>query len=751
MQPGDRIGQYVLIEQIGIGGQAVVWSAEDRQLKRTVAIKTINLATPQQAGMVSSSSGSKPPSIEEQVQRFSTEAQIIADLEHPYILPVYAFGRHEDWLYIVMRYMAGGTLKRLVGGGPLPVDEVIKLAEPLADALDMAHQRQIVHRDIKTVNILLDAQNRPYLADFGLSVTTGDARGTSGSGTLAYMAPEQLKNAPFDHRSDIYSFGLLIYEMLVGLLPTINGQHWNLMQMINAVELPVPATIPDSIAFVLRRATALDPRDRYNRATELVQTLKETQQARQKSLEDDDILLPISDPAMQASIDAHNLFDAALAKWADGAGRFRLYEEDFQFVDSFYADSDEWGIDLDDAGKRLMLRAALEHGYHEDIWWERISLPSERRAVTLQTLNSELPTARKRAIDKLRALEDSHPPAIPIRVATIIHGEPDPDVRAAGVRLLESRAEHGTMWLPFVYSETIDGVLADLAAKDPDPGVAELAARAIGRLRSTLAAERVAQLAAGHSSDARHAQKALISIRDEAPQLPPGVPAEARRRAFTALTVRQLFTGGLLGRYLSALLGFAVGWGVIQFTGFLANTGGAEINTLILQNLGNATASGALFGALAACGITAAIEPARRLRAWNRVGRFVVSLLAGTLLTMVAFVAIRALYYFTPEAPPWGWLVLLCVLWCIGLSLGAATTRKPWVLTLLASIGVCAALLVSYSLYYNEITLDQLLVFLMSGQEIPLAAVMAVSVGVLAYLPEWWKDSAEAVRRRTGL
>src|SRR5260221_60953 len=172
MEPGYQIDHYRIIEQIGQGGQATVWSADDERLKRVVAIKTINRRS-------DDSSDSATVDIDV-TRRFQDEAHIIADLEHPAILPIYTFGQDGDALYIVMRYMAGGSLKQLLRSGPLDLRQVVKISQPLADALDLAHQRQIIHRDIKSANVLLDARQNLYLADFGLSVTLGESNQQGG-------------------------------------------------------------------------------------------------------------------------------------------------------------------------------------------------------------------------------------------------------------------------------------------------------------------------------------------------------------------------------------------------------------------------------------------------------------------------------------------------------------------------------------------------------------------------------------------
>ncbi|MCC7207009.1 MAG: protein kinase [Anaerolineae bacterium] len=743
MQPGDRIENYVLIEQIGQGGQAAVWSAEDEQLKRMVAVKTIDLTAP----IVAPGSSMATIGADEQAARFRSEAKIIAELEHPNILPIYSFGQRGNWLYIVMRYMAGGTLRKLINREKVDLDRLIKLAEPLADALDMAHQHRIVHRDIKSVNVLLDAQHRPYLADFGLSVTIGDPSQQSGSGTLAYMSPEQLRGEPVDHRSDIYAFGILLYEMLTKDVPAAGNQHWNLAQMISRAALPVPDDAPHAVAEVLRRTTAYDPADRYPSAMAVIEALRAAQRTLEASAAeaiDDGLLtlLPISDPAYQAQVEAERLFAGALEKWADGAGRFRLYEEDFKYVDSFYSVGDELGMSLDEAARRLMLRGALEHGHNLDYWWEQAGSVAEQRAVALQTLSSELASARLRAIERLESIPDSHPPAIPIRVATIIHRDPEPAVRLAGVRLLEARAEKATAWRDFAFGEVIDNVLADLASNDaarpltlasrgPADSVAQAAARAIGRIRAGNAARKVAQHAAEGSATAR---EALIAIRDEAPSLPPGVEQGLRARTFGLLSLRQFFRRGLLARYLGAALGFGLGFAAIQFFQY------GERELLFQQAVGNAIASGALYGALAGLAVLFASELAARLRAWNRIGRILLALVVGSLFSALLFIVLRQYYYFNPEpVDNVIWLVGPIIVFIAGFALASGLTRNVLLRMLGGGLGVFLAVYGSHLAYETGQTYDPVLFFNQTegvNQPLALSLILAVLLGVVTYLPD---------------
>src|SRR5258708_17053164 len=312
MEPGYRIEHYMIIEKIGQGGQAAVWSAYDERLKRTVAIKTIGLSQFLEGASVTGGTGTAPAGASSLTNpdRFREEAEIIAALEHPNILPVYAFGQEDNWLYIVMRYMASGSLKDLLKREPINAQRVVGLMEPLAGALDLAHQNQIIHRDIKSANILLDAQLHPYLADFGLSMSKSSQPSEAGVGTLAYMSPEQMVGDPIDHRSDLYAFGILIYELLTGKLPTLDDQPWNVRQTMNAAPLPVPEFIPERVADVLRRATALSPDDRYSSATENIAALHEalTDGVARAEMTDFAPPLEITDPTTLALMEANELF-----------------------------------------------------------------------------------------------------------------------------------------------------------------------------------------------------------------------------------------------------------------------------------------------------------------------------------------------------------------------------------------------------------------------------------------------------------
>ncbi|MEK7327199.1 MAG: serine/threonine-protein kinase, partial [Chloroflexota bacterium] len=203
----QKFGRYEIERELGRGGMAVVYLARDPYVKRQVAVKVL----PHQF--------TSDPQFR---ARFQREAEIIAALEHPHIVPIYDYGEQDEQLFLVMRYMTGGSLADHVRRGPLSTTEIARIVPPLASALDKAHARGIIHRDLKPGNILFDGDGEPYISDFGIAKLTQGSTMLSGSalvGTPVYMSPEQWRGEAVDGRSDIYALGGMLYEMLSGRLP----------------------------------------------------------------------------------------------------------------------------------------------------------------------------------------------------------------------------------------------------------------------------------------------------------------------------------------------------------------------------------------------------------------------------------------------------------------------------------------------------------------------------------------------------
>ena len=267
---GKAVKSYEIEDLLGQGGYGVVYRARQSAVLREVAIKVI---LPKYANSP------------EFVRRFESEAQIVARLEHPHIVPLYDYWREPDGTYLVMRYLRGGSLRDLIDlEGQLNVETVSKVLEQVGSALTFAHRNGVVHRDIKADNILMDEDGNAYLGDFGIAKEVGGADAANGegviAGTLAYLAPEQITGGDVGPQSDVYAFGIMLYEMLSGRRPfaeltlaTLVYKHLNEpLPMIDHDEL----NLPPAFNSIIQRATAKDPTERYPDAVSLVREFQQT-------------------------------------------------------------------------------------------------------------------------------------------------------------------------------------------------------------------------------------------------------------------------------------------------------------------------------------------------------------------------------------------------------------------------------------------------------------------------------------------
>ncbi len=262
---GQILGQYKIVEQIGVGGMATVYKAYQPGLDRYVAIKVL----PAQHALT--------PGFKE---RFSREARAVAQLSHPNILPIYDVGVEGDLSYFVMKYVRGHTLRELLGQ-PLDLLTVSRYIDQVAAALDHAHERGIVHRDVKPTNILLE-DDWLLLADFGLAKIVAGAQQITSSdvivGTPAYLSPEQAQGVPTDHRADIYSLGVVLFEMVVGRAPYDADSPMGILLKHVIEPLPQPRLmrpdLPPGVEEVILKAMAKDPAQRFDRAGQIAEALR---------------------------------------------------------------------------------------------------------------------------------------------------------------------------------------------------------------------------------------------------------------------------------------------------------------------------------------------------------------------------------------------------------------------------------------------------------------------------------------------
>ncbi len=278
---GTTVGHYRVLEKLGAGGMGEVYAVEDTQLERRVALK-----------LLPADMAADP----ERLQRFRREARAVAALNHPNIVTLYSVEEADGLQFLTMELVEGTTLAEAIPQGGLPLEELLKLATPLVEAVAFAHEHGIVHRDLKPSNIMLARDGRLKVLDFGLAklkpATSPDETTRAGMpsltrdhavvGTAAYMSPEQAEARPLDHRSDIFSLGIILYEMACGRRP-FNGD--TSISVLSAIikDTPRPLSdvrrdVPSTLEGIVTKALAKDPAERYQSALDLRNDLLEVEQ-----------------------------------------------------------------------------------------------------------------------------------------------------------------------------------------------------------------------------------------------------------------------------------------------------------------------------------------------------------------------------------------------------------------------------------------------------------------------------------------
>jgi TolB-like protein/Tfp pilus assembly protein PilF len=273
LSAGTRLGPYEILGSLGAGGMGEVYRARDPRLEREVALKVLPAATVEEAAARA---------------RLLREARLAARLNHPNVCTIHEVGEAEGQVYVAMELVAGQALSERLSSGRMNVDEVARLGQQMADALAHAHDNGVVHRDFKSANVIVTPEGRAKVLDFGLAkqlVEAGSEATTLTAaqltaqgvvvGTLAYMAPEQLKGKPADARSDVWALGVVLYEMASGVRPFAGKTGYELSSAIlNHTPNPLPADVPPPLATVIERCLAKDPAQRYPRAGEVRSALE---------------------------------------------------------------------------------------------------------------------------------------------------------------------------------------------------------------------------------------------------------------------------------------------------------------------------------------------------------------------------------------------------------------------------------------------------------------------------------------------
>jgi len=553
--PGYQFLQYQLLEQIGFGGQGFVWSALDTSHNRIVAIKFSEVGDPEQK--------------QESETQFKHQGNQLLRLAHPNILPLYDFGSILPIRYLVSPYVSGGSIHDRLVLRSFSSADILDYSVKIASALDYLHAQGIIHRDLKPSNILMDFGDRLYVADFGLARIVAETTQAlhTGHGTPPYAPPEQHTMRELTYKSDIYGFGVMLYQMFTRQLPWNGEKSLGLQQLYSREEIPDPREInpdlPSDLLNVLRAMTSANPAGRPESATAAIRLIYGA------------FGMPIpaqqSDitPHTESSIDAEAMLRQSMSGWDPaGGGTIRLSLSKFALLDLEQREA-EGGTASGTDVSAFMLQNALTYGYNDDFWWPRIANPKERLSIVSQLLSRDNKVVNERMVkhvvqdEQIRTLKTKLPEKMSLAFLEIAYRTDDPKLKVQIFNTLRTLTPAAKQWRETALGKTPDLALATLALEPPPAGGD--AAKLIGHLRSQLAVESVVKSAKGEQR-----KSALLAIREAAGNLPGSIPQGIRLEISFEWLLRRLFDQPfvLLTVYAWIVLGVALSTGIRTFLAF---------------------------------------------------------------------------------------------------------------------------------------------------------------------------------------
>lgn len=720
LRPGVQFRQYRLLEQIGAGGQGLVWSAHDQGKDRIVAIKFNEIPNSDQK------------KAEDQI--FERQVSHLVTLRHPNILPMFDYGLIDQIRYMVSLYIPGESLEERLNGQALGAAETLRYATEIAAALDYLHAQQVVHRDLKPANILMDFSDNLYVADFGLAriLSFSTQAMHTGRGTPPYASPEQHTMTEITLQSDLYSFGVMLYEMFTRQLPWKGEKILGIQQLNSNAEIPDPAlvdpSLPADLVIALRRLTAANPAARPSSAGDAMRSIYASFQMTpiRSSAQD------VEDETSRQARNADWIMRNSLARWkpADGTVVLSLTKFAYAELREKQAATQNASADV----RQFVLQNALAFGYDDDFWWTKLTDPKERLAVTGRLIAAQdNPVISARAVRHLvndaeiRRLNFRLPEGITRQLLELAARSADPSLRQQVLQFLSAFVPQASAWRAKAFTGEQDQLLARLALADDDLG--DEAARLIGRLRSTEALEIILRTA----SPERGAD-VLLNIQKAAGGLPRSIPILVRLRTFAAWVTDRLGSE-LPGLPLAGLLILA---GAVVSAGLQVYLTYRLPNFMDLERITVSVERGIFQGVGLGVGVLLAKSIVESFPEAKAPVRLAIASLASAAILSVSFFVYDTLFLQTiPQGPL---LVVASLLLACGFAVAGLIRRRLGKIVI-SYLVVFAALAASWFIHTSLAATSALLSPLLfydytwsSAQVLQTIAMVALPVSVLAHL-----------------
>ncbi|MBC7877386.1 MAG: protein kinase [Anaerolineales bacterium] len=649
LRPSLEFHQYQLLEQIGVGGQGVVWSAEDRKRNEIVAIKFNEILDLEQQHIDD--------------QMFERQLGKMLSLQHANILPVYDYGLKDQVRYMVSPYISGGSLFEKIRKGALPLEDALRFSTEIASAIDYLHGQGIIHRDLKSANILLNLRNHSYLADFGLARTISDSTRAmhTGRGTPPYAPPEQHKKLEITSKSDIYSFGILLFEIFAGQLPWGGETVLGIQQLYSNREIQDPCelnnTLPPLMKDVLRRVTSADPARRPSSAAEVMKMIYYIFDMSDFPLSDEFI----NDQAAARAYDAKVLFNQNLARWATDDSKSEFGPTKFALI---HLDHKMRGENKIQGGVgQFMLFHSLMYDYQDEYWWSVVANSRDRLSVSSKLIASQNEVLTLRVLNHLvkdqniQLTPDDQSVKIVVSLLEMAARSTNPRLSGKLLSGLQVLIPSKSTWDDSTLSPELNKLLGELAIEDSVVG--DQAARLVGYLHSTSAVNFIL-----NKAEKDRLIPVLLEIQQSAGYLPSFLPPSIRLRVTLEWIIQRLTIqpARLFAAYLLALLGATLGIGTQVYLTYRL----PEFMDAI--RISSSLEQGLITGAVFSLGIILARVSVERFSGASAFLRVLVGTVTGSIGMNIALFIFHILFINTP---PSGVLITLgCILIAFGYALG---------------------------------------------------------------------------------